>query len=87
MTPTPKLSPEQRAALHSRQGGPVEVEDEQTHSLYVLVARDDFQRLVDEQLRRELQLGFNQADAGDVGDWDVEEILRAAHSQRSTGNT
>lgn len=71
----PKLSDEQRLAIHNRDGGPVEVEDDRTQRVYVLVARDEFHRLVEEQLRAELQVGFDQADAGDVGDWNVEEML------------
>lgn len=80
---TPKLSEEQRQAIDDRQGRPVEVEDDRTQRVYVLVARDEFHRLVEEQLRRELQIGFDQADAGDVGDWDVDEMLQAAHQPHS----
>ena len=79
----PKLSEEQRQAIVDRQCRPVEVEDDYTQRVYVLVARDEFHRLVDEHLRRELQIGFDQADAGDVDDWDVEEILQEAHQRHS----
>lgn len=42
-------------------------------------ALDNLPLPADEVLRRELQVGFDQADAGDVADWDVEEMLRNAH--------
>lgn len=84
---TPKLSEEQRQAIQNRDGGPVEVEDDRTHRMYVLVARDEIHRLVEEQLRAELQVGFDQADAGDVGEWDVQEMLQDAHARHSLGKT
>lgn len=80
---TPKLSDEQRQAIQNREGGPVEVEDDRTQRVYVLVARDEFHRLVEEQLRRELQVGFNQADAGDVAAWDLDEMLQAARQRHA----
>jgi bifunctional DNA-binding transcriptional regulator/antitoxin component of YhaV-PrlF toxin-antitoxin module len=83
----PKLTDEQRAALSIHPGTAVEVEDEQTRRIYVLVAKDDFRQLVDGSLRRELQIGFDQADAGDVAEWDVEEILaeaRRRHASRAS---
>jgi hypothetical protein len=58
----PKLTDEQRLALESRPGQPVEIEDDHTQRVYILVARDDFQSLCDERLRRELEVGFEQAD-------------------------
>ena len=80
---TPKLSEEQRLAIHDRDGGPVEVEDDHTQRVYVLVAKDDFHRMVEEQLRAELQIGFDQADAGDVEEWDIDEMLQEAHRRHS----
>ena len=75
---TPKLSEEQRQAIVDCQGRPVEVEDDRTQRVYVLVARDEFHRLMEDKLCRELQIAFDQADAGDVGDWDIAEMLREA---------
>jgi hypothetical protein len=81
---TPKLSEEQRQAIQNRDGGPIEVEDDRTQRVYVLVSRDQFHHMVEEQLRVELQIGFDQADAGDVSDWDVDEMLREAHQRHSS---
>lgn len=79
-----KITDEQRQAIESRQGLPVEVEDERTQRVYILVAREEFHHLVEEQLRRELQIGFDQADSGDVGDWDADEMLQEARRRRAS---
>lgn len=84
---TPKLSDEQRLAIQDCDGRPVEVEDDRTRRVYIIVARDEFQRLVEEQLRAELQVGFDQADAGDLGDWDAEEMRQEAHRRHSSKAT
>ena len=81
---TPKLSDEQRLAIQHREGGPVEVEDDRTKRVYVLVARDEFDHLVEDQLKRELKIGFDQADAGDIGDWDLEEMLQGARQRHAS---
>ena len=78
----PKLTDEQRQALEARPGQPVEIEDDRTQRVYILVARDDVQPLFDEQLRRDLQVGFEQADRGDVEDWDLDEMLGEARRRR-----
>ena len=80
----PKLSEEQRQAIQNRDGRPVEVEDDHTQRVYVLVARDEFYRLVQQHLRADLQVGFDQADAGDVGEWNIDKMLLAAHQRHSS---
>jgi len=80
----PKLTDEQRLALESRPGQPVEIEDDRTQRVYVLVTRDDFQSLCDERLRRELEVGFEQADRGDLADWDLDEMLSEARRRRDS---
>lgn len=74
-----KLTDEQRQALQDRDGGPVE--DDQTQRVYVIIARDELHRLIDLQLHAELQVDFDQAEAGDVGEWNVEEMLLEAHDR------
>lgn len=80
---TPKITAEQRKALEREPGKPLELPDDQTQKVYVMVAKDDFTQMVDQELRRLLQIGFDQADAGDVGAWDVEEVLREAHRRHA----
>lgn len=79
----PKLSDEQRQAIQSTHDGPVEVEDDPTHRVYVIVARDEFHQLVEDQLRQKLQIGFDQADAGNIGDWDIETLLTEARRRHA----
>jgi hypothetical protein len=43
---TPKLIQDLREALQDSAGKPVEIEDAQTHEIYVLMTRREFQRLV-----------------------------------------
>lgn len=81
---SPKLSDEQREAIERQHGGPIEVRDDRTEQVYVLVGRDQFRQLVEEQLRRDLQIGFDQADGGDVAAWNVEEVLREARRRQSS---
>jgi hypothetical protein len=82
-----KISPEQRQALLANSGSPVEVEDDQTQQTYVLVSKKGFHDMVDEVLRRRLQIGFDQADNGDVADWDIDEILAEAHLRHRSRTT
>jgi hypothetical protein len=43
---TPKLIQDLREALQDSAGKPVEIEDAQTHQVYVLMTRQEFQRLI-----------------------------------------
>ncbi|MFI4848848.1 hypothetical protein V6x_23350 [Gimesia chilikensis] len=78
----PKLTDEMRQALLESPDRPLQIEDDQTQKVYLLVPQDDFQHWMDAELRRELQIGFDQADAGDVTDWDVEALLREARTRQ-----
>lgn len=80
---TLKLTDEQSQAVGANPDQPIEFHDERTRKIYVLVEKDDLRRVIDETLRRELQIGFDQADSGDVADWDVDEILAEAHRRHA----
>lgn len=82
---TPKLTEEMRRALAQQPGIPLEIEDEATRQLYLIIPKEAFGQLVDEQLRRQLQIGFDQADAGDVVDWDIDAFLDRMHRQHGIG--
>ena len=83
MIMVPKLSEEQRQLIESMQGRPIEVCDDRTQRIYVLVDRDEFRQLTDNHFRRELQVGFDQADAGDMAAWSVEQMLQEARRRQS----
>ena len=64
-----KLSDEQRSALDQR-GGAIEVEDDRTRKIYVLIDADLHQRamqaLEEQETRRAIQAGIDDLEAGRV---------------------
>jgi len=79
---TPKLSEEIHNALEEQPGRPLEVSDAQSQKVYVVVAKEDFQRMVDEELRRQLQIGLDQADRGELEEWNLDEFLQRMRDQQ-----
>ena len=76
---TPKLTEEMREALGRQPGGPIEIQDDETNAVYVLVARETFDKLVDDTLRQALRVGLDQSDRGESAPLDVEAFLAEAH--------
>ena len=74
-----KFTDELRRALRANPSGPIAVVDERTEKHYVLVSTDEYFRLHDDYVRRELQVAFDQVDHGEVGDLDMTAILAEAH--------
>ena len=74
-----KLTDEMRQALAMRPTGPIPIEDDQTQNQYVLLTKEDYFRLHDDYIRRELQVAFDQVDRGEVGDFDMDALLAEAH--------
>ncbi len=50
---TAKLTEEQREALRSQPGQPIEVVDDEDHTIYVLLARDDYRKVQGEIVDRD----------------------------------
>ena len=67
---TPKLTDEMRQALRKQPAGPVEIPDDQTQRVYVLIDADLHRRamtaLQQQQDWESIQQGIAQADAGDT---------------------
>ncbi len=80
---SPKLTDEMRAALMSQPGGLVEIEDDQTHKVYILIEQPQARSLLRDALRRELQIGFDQADRGESEPWDIQETLAEARRRHA----
>jgi hypothetical protein len=78
-----RLTDEMRQALASRPPGPIPIEDDQNQNQYVLLTKDDYFRLHDAYLRRELQVAFDQVDRGEVSDLDMDALLAEAHRRYS----
>jgi predicted transcriptional regulator len=66
---TPKITPEQRAALDNS-GGPVPVEDAETNRVYFLVDASTFDALRREQDRAAIREGLADIHAGRVAPLD-----------------
>lgn len=78
MIPKITLTDELRAALERHPGGAIEVEDEQTNQVYVLVERRAYGP-VDETLRELIQVGLDQSDRGESEPLeDIEDFLKEA---------
>ncbi|MEX2308177.1 MAG: hypothetical protein WD738_11320 [Pirellulales bacterium] len=78
-----KLTDEMRQALVSRPTGPIPIDDDQTRNQYVLLTKDDYFRLHDDYIRRELQVAFDQVDRGEVSDLDMNTLLAEAHRRHA----
>jgi hypothetical protein len=74
----PKLTDEMRQALAICPSGPIPIEDTQTQNFYVLLTKDDYLRLHDDNVRRELQVAFDQVDRGEVSELDMDALLGEA---------
>jgi hypothetical protein len=80
---SPKLTAEMRAAFEAQPEGLVEVEDDQTGKVYFLIEQPQARRLLGDRLRRELQIGFDQADRDESQPWDIRETLAEAHRRHA----
>lgn len=73
-----KLTDEMRQALAIRPAGPIPIEDDQTRNQYVLLTKDDYFRMHEDYLRRELQIAFDQVNRGEVSDFDMDALIAEA---------
>jgi hypothetical protein len=71
-----------REALAQQPGQPLEVEDEQTQKVYMLVDAEQGRRLAEQWIREQLQIGLDAASRGEVVEFDPDAI-EAAGRQRS----
>ncbi len=78
---TPKITPEMRAALAKHPDQPLEVEDDQTQKVYLLVDADHGQAMTEQWIRGQLQIGLDAAARGEVVYFDADAI-KAAGRQR-----
>jgi len=73
---TPQLTPELRDALLASAGQPVRIDDEATHQTYFLVSQDQVRALMNAELRRELQMGYDDVARGDIVPFDANDIKK-----------
>lgn len=75
---TPKLTPEMRAALAAHPGEPIEVEDEQTQRVYVLIERDHAREQLDHWIIGQLAVAEADVAAGRIVAWDKPSLMAKA---------
>ena len=69
-----KKSDELQQALDQEHGAPVYLVGLDGEATHVVLSIDDARRMFDDYLRRELQIGFDQSDRGELVDWDPDKI-------------
>jgi len=79
----PKLTDEQRQAIHGQLGDFTRVEDDQTHKVYFIIEESRASGLYQQWLQEQLQVGFDEADRGEVAEWDLEAFLANMHRQHA----
>ena len=80
---TPKLTDEQRQAIRVQPGGFTRVEDDQTHKVYLIIEESRAAELYQRWLSEQLQMGFDEADRGEVAEWDLDAFLANMHRQHA----
>ena len=73
---TPQLTPELRQAIAASPDYPVRIEDEETQRVYFVVSQEQVRSLMEAELRRELQVGYDDIARGDVVPFDGDDIKR-----------
>lgn len=81
----PRLTDEMRAALASNRGGPIEVEDGETHQVYLLVDAEQGQRLMRRWLTDALKRGMDDVHQGRVVPFDPEAIKAQGRNRVDAG--
>jgi len=76
----PKLSLELSNVLQGRPG-PLEVADDRGTQHYFIVPKDEYRKLVEHEFRQWLQVGLDQESRGEVGDWNLSDVLAEAHQR------
>ncbi len=82
---TPKITAEMRTALETQPGRPVQVEDEQTRKVYLLIDAESGRALAEQWIRDQLKVGFDAAARGEVVTFDTDAI-KAEGRQRHGSN-
>ena len=70
-------------ALNRKTREPVYLVDSEGNTTHVVLPVADARDLLDQWLRRELQVGFDQSDRGESESWDVEATLQEAHRRHA----
>ncbi len=83
---TPRLPSELQHAVDRRPGEAIALRDDRTETFYVLLPHENYERLLDDYTRRELQKAFEQSTRGEVEAWDIEKILAECRRRQGCEN-
>jgi hypothetical protein len=78
---TPKLTAEQLRAIEAQPSGFTRVEDDRTQKSYLIIEEAQAMHLYEQWLRDQLQIGFDQADRGELAEWNLDQFLAKMHQQ------
>jgi len=76
MSTLPALTSEMRQALDANGGLPIQVTDPQTQKVYLLVEQEPSDKAYEDYVRRELDRGLEDIEAGRIVAWDPDRIKR-----------
>lgn len=79
------LSDDLRQAIDP--SGFARLRDERTEKVYLIIEESRAGEFYDRWLREQLQVGFDEADRGDVAEWNLGEFLAKMHAQHSSNST
>jgi hypothetical protein len=74
----PAMTPEMRAALQASGGAPIHIQDPETLRVYVVSERPVEITLDEDYIRRLIDEGLADVDAGRVAPWDIEATIAEA---------
>ncbi len=80
----PKITHQMREALAQHPGRPLEVEDEQTQKVYMLVDAEQGRMLAEQWIREQLQIGLDAAAKGEVVEFNPDAIKAAGRQRLSS---
>lgn len=63
---------------------PVFIEDPASQAKYVIISQDEYRRIISEDLQREIKLGVDEVERGEVAEWDVEAVIAEAKRRFDT---
>jgi len=72
-----------REALAEHPGQPVEVCDDETQKVYLLVDAKSGRALAEQWIREQLQVGLDAAERGEIVPFDADDIKAAGRSRAS----
>ena len=83
---TPQLTPEIRDALAASGGAPVQINDHESHRAYLIVPLEQLPALMEAHLVRELQIGLDEFDRGDVIEFDEADFRNRSRERLITSS-